>query len=433
MRHELVVEGLIANPERIFEAQLGIDDGLISEMKRQGIRGERTLDARGCLIFPGFIDLHVHLREDSSHQWDYKEDFRTGTTAALHGGVTTVVDMPNTPVPGITADRIRAKKALARAQGLIDILFYGGVANSNVTALGDLQSEVAAFKLFLTTMGELQLDETTLPDALRAVESTSRPATIHCEDPRIIAERAAGLKSAWRERTRQPELYSRLRPEDAELSAVRSVLAAATAVPRLHINIAHVSVHETVELIKQHPTVHGEITPHHLFFSKDDAAAKQAFLKMNPPLRTEENRQRLIAALKAGEIDFLATDHAPHTREEKSQEFADAPAGVPQLDTYGNFVAWLMTHCELHPTLIARICASNPAHFLGLVDRGRIDVGKRAHLTILDLQKRTRIRSDQLYTKCGWSPFEGYEFPGTVKHTIYNGLVMTDYDDILAT
>ncbi|HDS45160.1 MAG TPA: hypothetical protein ENN68_03550 [Methanomicrobia archaeon] len=431
MRHELVVEGRIANPDRIFEAQLGIDEGRISVMKRQGLRGERTLDARGCLIFPGFIDLHVHLREDSSHQWNYKEDFNTGTTAALHGGVTTVLDMPNTPLPGITADRIRAKKALARSQGLVDILFCGGVSNSNVTALGDLQPEVAAFKLFFTTMGELQLDDATVPDALKAVESTSRPATIHCEDPRIIEQRAAELNVAWRERARQPELYPRLRPEAAELAAVKSVLSAAAAVPRLHINIAHVSVHETVELIKQHPAVHCEVTPHHLFFTREDAAAKQALLKMNPPLRTEENRHRLIAALKAGEIDFLATDHAPHTREEKSQGFADAPAGVPHLDTYGNFAIWLMTQCELHPTQIARICASNPAQFLGLADRGRIDVGLRAHLTILDLQKRTRIHRDRLYTKCGWSPFEGYEFPGTVKHTIYNGRVMTDYDDIL--
>ncbi len=431
MRHELVVSGRIANPERIFDAQLGIDGGRITEVKRQGLLGERTLDARACLIFPGFIDLHVHLREDSSHQWDYKEDFRTGTMAALHGGVTTVVDMPNTPLPGITADRIRAKKALARSQGLIDIRFYGGVVNSNITALRDLQPEVAAFKLFFAPAGELQLDEARVPDAFRAVESTSKPATVHCEDPGIIDTRDAVVSSAWRERASQAERYSTLRPEDAELSAVKRVLAAAAVAPRLQINIAHVSVHETVELIKYHPAVHCEVTPHHLFFSKDDMTAKQAFLKMNPPLRSEENRRRLIAAVKAGDIDFLATDHAPHTREEKALEFADAPAGVPHLDTYGNFVSWLMTRCELHPTQIARLCASNPARFLGLEDRGRIEVGKRADLTILDLQRRVTIRSDRLYTKCGWSPFEECEFPGTVKHAIHNGVVMTEYDDVL--
>jgi dihydroorotase len=148
-------------------------------------------------------------------------------------------------------------------------------------------------------------------------------------------------------------------------------------------------------------------------------------------LRTEENRQQLLIAFKEGRMDFLATDHAPHTKEEKAQDILEAPPGVPHLDTYGNFVSWLIVRCDVHPTLIARACAYNPALFLGLHDRGRIEVGKRANLTILDLQRHVKIRSDHLYTKCGWSPFEGYELPGTVKHTISNGLVMTEYDDVL--
>jgi dihydroorotase len=150
-------------------------------------------------------------------------------------------------------------------------------------------------------------------------------------------------------------------------------------------------------------------------------------------LRTEGNRQRLLTAFKEGRIDFLATDHAPHTKEEKARDIFDAPAGVPNLDTYGNFVSWLIVRCDVHPTLISRVCAYNPALFLGLNDRGRIEVGKKANLTILDLQKRVKISSEHLYTKCGWSPFEGYEFPGSVRHTILNGTVVTEYDEVLFT
>ncbi len=132
MLHDLVIEGKVVNPEGVYEAQIGIDDGYITEIKKQGLRADKTVEARGCLIFPGFIDIHAHLREDSSHKWDYKEDFGTGSAAAVHGGITTVVDMPNTPLPGINADRIRKKCELARStsKGLIDVFFYGGVTES---------------------------------------------------------------------------------------------------------------------------------------------------------------------------------------------------------------------------------------------------------------------------------------------------------------
>ncbi|HUV02001.1 MAG TPA: dihydroorotase [Desulfobacteria bacterium] len=433
MLHELVITGKIVNPEGIHEAQIGIDGAFITEFKKQGLRGEREIDARGCLIFPGFIDMHVHFREDGSHQWDYKEDFTSGTAAALHGGVTTVVDMPNTPLPGITAERIREKKALARtkSKGLLGILFCGAIAESNLNTLVDMQNEVVAYKIYLARTGGLYIDEKTLPQALKAVETTSKPAVIHCEDQHIIDCKKEELGSRGDGRKKQGELHSELRPAEAELSAVRNVLSARASTARgVKISIAHVSVSDTVRMLKQHKNVYSEVTPHHLFFTRDDVLSKKAFLKTNPPLRTEANRQRLLAAFKAGEIDFLATDHAPHTKEEKAHDILDAPAGVPHLDTYGNFVSWLIARCDVPPTLIARVSSFNPARFLGLNDRGRIEVGKRANLTILELQKRVQIHSDRLYTKCGWSPFEGYEFPGTVRHTISNGVVATEYDDV---
>ncbi|HUV80857.1 MAG TPA: dihydroorotase [Candidatus Bathyarchaeia archaeon] len=434
MLHELVIEGHVVNPEGIHEAQIGIDEGNITELKKQGLKGEQEIETRRCLIFPGVIDLHAHLREDSSHKWDYKEDFKSGTAAALHGGITTVVDMPNTPLPGINAERIREKKELARtkSKGLIDILFYGGVTESNLNALADMQKEVVAYKLYLSETGGLHIGEATLPKALKVIEATSKPAVIHCEDQHIIDSRREEFKSRGEGEKKHKELHSELRPDEAELSAVKNVLSSASASSGIKINIAHVSVYDTVGILRQYKNVHCEVTPHHLFFTKNDVVAKKSFLKTNPPLRTEENRQRLLAAFKEGQIDFLATDHAPHTKEEKAQNILDAPAGVPNLDTYGNFVSWLIVRCDVHPTLIARVCAYNPALFLGLNDRGRIDVGKRANLTILDLQKQVKIRSEHLYTKCGWSPFDGYEFPGTVRHTIFNGIVATEYDEVLS-
>ena len=417
--HNLVVAGRVVNPEWVSEceAQIGIDDGKITAVKKQGLRGERRVEAAaGCLIFPGFIDIHVHLREDSSHEWDYKEDFMTGTAAAVHGGVTTVVDMPNTPLPGVNSERIRAKHELARrksdGQARIDIFFYGAVteSNLNLNAVAEMQDEVVAYKIFLAeTTGGLKIREETLPKAFEAVAATSKPATIHCDE--------------------------------SELSAVERVLSAASQTASqtasqsgAKINLAHVSAYESLRLLKwfksksKSKNFYCEVTPHHLFFNETDALEKGAFLKMNPRLRSEENRRLLLNAFKNGEIDFLATDHAPHTKEEKagsgSGSEASAPAGVPNLDTYGNFVAWLILRCGVSPKLISRVCSSNPARFLGLTDRGRVEVGKRANLTVLDLQKSVKIRSDDLQTKCGWSPFEGYEFPGAVKHTIFNGVVL---------
>ncbi len=411
MLHDLIIEGRIVNPYAIHDAQIAIDNGYITAIKKQGLKGERKIEARGCLIFPGFIDLHAHLRMDSSHKWDYKEDFQSGTAAALHGGITTVVDMPNTPLPCISSDRLIKKKELARTKGLIDILFYGGVSDSNINTIAEMQKEVIAYKIFLAeTTGGLYIRDDVLPRAIAAVEATAKPLVIHCEDQQVIEKMREGSKL---------KTHSELRPEEAELSAVKKVLAAASGdtktKTKIKIDIAHVSVYRTLDIIGK--KFHCEVTPHHLFFTKKDVQAN-AFLKVNPPLRSEENRLRLLDAFKSGKIDFLVTDHAPHTKEEKALALFDAPAGVPNLDTYGNFVAWLIVHCNVPPMLIAKVSAYNPALFLGLHDRGSIEEGKRANLSILDIHKPVKIRRERLYTKCEWSPFEGYVFPGAIRHVV---------------
>ncbi len=403
MRHDLVVEGRVVNSWAVYNnVQIGIDGAFITEIKKQGLKGEDTLKTPHCLVFPGFIDLHAHLREDSSGRWNYKEDFRSGTDAALHGGVTTVADMPNTPLPGINAMRLRARKELARQKARVDIVFYGLVTDSNLKEVADMGKEAIGYKIFLSD--SLRISTERLPEAIRAVGS--RPLVVHCEDQALI-------DSIAREPGSPADSWLR-RPAQAELIAIRRVLACACS---RTINIAHISVYDSLAMIKS-GGIHCEVTPHHLFFTLDDLKMRKGLLKTNPPLRTELDRRLLLYAFRRGEIDFLVSDHAPHTREEKALE--EAPAGVPNLDTFGNFVAWLIYSQGVHPSLIAMTCAHNPAKFLALTDRGDIEEGKRANLTILE-RKRVKIRAEQLRTKCGWSPFEGYEFPGTVRYTIING------------
>ncbi len=417
MHHDLVVEGKIVNPGVVHDtAQIGIDGAFITGLKKQGLRGEQSIEATGCLIFPGFIDLHAHLREDSSEKWSYKEDFRSGSAAALHGGITTIVDMPNTPLPAINTARLRAKKKLAQSKSKVEIFFYGAVTENNMKELAGMNEEAIGYKIFLAD-GPLYIRQEVLLEAFRAVEVTSKPIVVHCEDQELIEKRREELKK--KDVQAGTELHSWLRPAQAELSAVRRVLSHASGI-RNSINIAHISVYDSLLLIKRTAGIYCEVTPHHLFFNTEDLSIKKGLLKTNPPLRTESNRRQLLDAFRRGEIDFLVTDHAPHTIEEKAFGLMDAPAGVPNLDTFGSFVAWLIYSQGVNPELISRVCSYNPAKFLGLRDRGIVEVGKRANLTILD-HRSVKVKSEQLRTKCGWSPFEGYEFPGTVRYTIIDG------------
>jgi dihydroorotase len=165
-----------------------------------------------------------------------------------------------------------------------------------------------------------------------------------------------------------------------------------------------------------------EAALHHLFFSRK-AIKSNGLLKTNPPLRREEDRVALVEGLRGGDVDFLVTDHAPHTMQEKVVE---GMSGVPGLDDYGHLVSWLMKSQSFEPRRIARVCSSNPASFYGLRDRGEISVGKRADMSILDLRSSEKVTAETVMSKCGWSPYEGTEFPGRVKWTIVGGKARLD-------
>lgn len=419
MEHDLVVEGIVVGREGLASFEVGVSDGMISEVKKQGVRGARRIRAERSLIFPGFIDVHVHMREPG---WEYKEDFRTGSLAALHGGVTTVVDMPNNPVPTTTLSALDDKRRLAESKALVDVKFYGGVLSANLEDLAKLADKVSGYKVYLSkTTGTDAFPESELGNAFEEIAGTGRPVSLHCEEQAVIDKMQIELEGVSR-----PDVHCDLRPPEAEVESVKKVVAALSKVHDLDVNVCHASASETVSIVRNTRARGGrlycEAALHHLYFNRK-AMLDNRMLKTNPPLRREEDRKALLGGVMDGTVSFLVTDHAPHGIDEKTSL---GLSGVPGLDDYGHVVSWLVREQSVDPTVIARMTSSNPARFGKLGDRGEISVGKRADFTILDIHSPEKVTSDGVRSKCGWSPYEGKEFPGRVRWTIRGGEPLLD-------
>ncbi len=419
MEHDLVIEGTVVGREGLSSLEVGISDGVISELKRQGLRGTHRIRAGRSLIFPGFIDVHVHMREPG---WEYKEDFRTGSMAALHGGVTTVFDMPNNPVPTTTLSAVDDKRRLAESKALVDVRFYGGVLGANLNGVAKVADKVSGYKVYLSkTTGSDAFPESEMDQAFEEIAATGRPVSLHCEEQAVIDKMEIELEGVSRQ-----DVHCDLRPPEAEVESVKKVVAALSRVRDLDANVCHASTGQTISIVRKARAggerLYCEASLHHLYFNRK-AMLENRMLKTNPPLRNEEDRKALMVAVLDGTVTFLVTDHAPHTMNEKTSL---GLSGVPGLDDYGHIVSWLMREQSVDPMVVAKVTSSNPAKFGRLTDRGEIAVGKRADITILDLHSPERVTAESVQSKCGWSPYEGKEFPGKVRWAIRGGEPMLD-------
>lgn len=405
----LSIEGLIFHTDGLDRKRVEINTatGLIESVTEP--TGSADIVLADELVFPGFIDLHVHAREDVSHSQDYKEDFTTAGDAAVNGGVVAFADMPNTPTPPIDDASYAAREALTK-KSAVTIVLYAGIG-PNTKPL----SKKVPYKAFMGhSMGDLffsSLKE--LDGALERYQGEN--VSFHCEDPKIMEAHKADATHESR------------RPAEAELSAVDTAIELIEKY-NLKGKICHASTMEAIEKItaakERGVNVTVEVTPHHLYFDETmfDDGVPVAF-QVNPPIRqTAENRLALIKALKDGKIDYLASDHAPHTKEEKEKGMS----GLTHLDTYGAFATWLIHEHGFTADDIARVCAEGPGRFIGefLPDKyGRIEEGYVGSLTILKTSAPETITAEMLKTKCRWSPFEGVTFPGRVAMTIVRGKV----------
>lgn len=408
----LRLEGLIANHDRVFEGAVEINSetGLI---ERVGERtGKSDLDLDGQIIFPGFGDIHIHARDDVSKSQIYKEDFETVSAASIHGGVTQVADMPNNPVAPVDDERYAAKERLTAASA-VHVTLYAGIGPET----SPLQRHVP-YKAFMgPSVGDLFFAS---QDQLEGVIARYRGKNVsfHCEDPAIL-----------RESTGEPT-HEQRRPARAEITATEFALQ---LIERYELvgKLCHYSTKGGLQKIAAAKArgvrVTAEATPHHLFF--DDSMLtdeNRLWLQMNPPLRGPEDRLALIEALRSGLVDYIATDHAPHTMEEKRE----GVSGVPHLDTYGAFATWLIAEHGFSAQDIARVCAWNPGLFVNEFlpqgfgkGYGAVEPGYVGSLTILDPNAPYVVRREDMKTKCGWSPFEGFTMPGRVTYTVLQGRV----------
>jgi dihydroorotase len=377
---------------------------------------DETIDASGLHLLPGVVDDQVHFREPGL---THKEDLATGSRACAKGGITTYLEMPNTNPTTTTAERLHEKLALAAGKSLVNYGFYIGATADNVAELRRA-CRTPGIKIFIgSSTGDLLVDEQVALERIFA--ETTLPITAHCEDETMV--RANSVRLAG---TTNVADHSRIRDHEAALTATRRAIDLAFR-HRHRFHVLHVSTAgETLLLADHRELITAEACPHHLFFNIDDYARLGTLVQMNPSLKTRDDSAELWRALADGRIQVIATDHAPHTLEEKQQPYPASPSGVPAVE---NSLALMLNEVHQGRCTIEQVVhwmCDAPARVWDIVGKGRIAVGYDADLVLVDMNLTQTIRNEEQITKSGWSPWHGVELMGwpirtwVMGHEAYN-------------
>ncbi len=385
----------------------------------QASAGE-TFDARGLTVLPGVIDSQVHFREPGL---EWKEDLETGARAAVLGGVVAVFEMPNTEPTTTDADALADKLARARDRMQCDHAFYVGGTHENAAFLGELERlpGCCGVKVFMgASTGTLLVpDDEGVAAILRNI---NRRGTFHSEDEYRLAERRPLARTGdW---TSHPEV----RDAESAIRSTRRLVDLAKALGK-RIHVLHVTTAQEIAFLADHKDVASvEVTPQHLTLTAPDAYERlKGFAQMNPPIREAEHQQALWRGVAMGVADVLGSDHAPHTRDEKARPYPASPSGMPGVQT---LVPVMLTHVAEGRLTLERfvdLTSHGQQRIFGLADKGRIAEGYDADLTIVDLQAQRTIRHEDMASRSGWTPFDGFEAKGWPVATIIRGrTVMRD-------
>lgn len=423
MKKTLIVNANIVNEGRAFESDVLIVGDRIDSVgpDLSSCEADEVIDAQGKFLLPGAIDDQVHFREPGL---THKATIGTEARAAVAGGVTSFMEMPNTVPPTFTRELLEDKFSIARRDSLANYSFYMGASNDNLDEVMKVDvRQVCGLKIFMgSSTGNLLVD-----DGKTLEGFFSRfPALIatHCEDEQTIVHNAEVYRKKYGEDvpvTFHPLIRS---AEACYKSSSFAVELARKHGTRLHV--LHISTRQETSLFDaETPLAEKKITAeaciHHLWFSDEDYDRLGTFIKWNPAVKTEADRQAVFEAVLDDRIDVIATDHAPHTREEKTNTYFKAPSGGPLIQH--SLVAMLeMCHQgKLSLEKVVQKMAHNPATLFQVAERGFIREGYFADLVLVDLDRPWQVSSGNILSKCGWSPFEGQMFRSAVTHTWVSG------------
>lgn len=405
-------------PDGIARCHVLIADGRIASIDAPAhSSADEVIDAAGLHLLPGVIDDQVHFRDPGL---THKEDLHTGSLACAKGGVTTFLEMPNTKPPAVTQELLNDKLALGASKSVVNYGFYIGATPKNVDVLKQAQ-RTPGIKIFIgSSTGDLLVDE---QEALeRIFAETTLPICAHCEDEATVKANFERLNGGG-----SYSDHSKIRDHvAAKIATARAIGLAKRHHHRFHV--LHVSTADELELLRD-PVglITAEVCPHHLFFNIDDYERLKSLVQMNPSIKTRADNEGLWQGLLDGLVQVIATDHAPHTLEEKAQPYPKSPSGLPAVE---NSLALMLNavnqgRCSLEQ-VVSWMCDA-PARVWDIVNKGRIAEGYDADLVLVDLHKTATIRNVEQVTKSGWSPWDGVTLQGwPVRTFVHGATVFTD-------
>jgi dihydroorotase len=424
----LIKNAQIVNEGRIYKADVLIENKIIKLIAPEiNIEAEQIIDAEGLHLIPGVIDDQVHFREPGL---THKANIYTESKAAIAGGITSFMEMPNTNPQALTQELLEDKYKIAAENSIANYSFFMGASNDNLEeVLKTDPKKVAAIKIFMgSSTGNMLVDNKSVLEEI--FSKSSMLIAVHCEDEETIQENTIAAKKEFGEEVPISEHPNIRSAEACYKSSSMAVELAKKHNTRLHV--FHLSTEKEIALFDnsiplKDKKITAEVCIHHLWFDESKYAEKGTLIKWNPAVKKESDKNALFQALLDDKLDVIATDHAPHTLEEKSNTYFNAPSGGPLVQhALPAMLAFVNQGKISIEKVVGKMC-HNPAICFQVKNRGFIREGYFADLVLVDLDNPWEVAKDNILYKCGWSPFEGETFNAQITHTFVNGHIAYEY------